>query len=79
MASLPAGQILLYGGWNNSGSSYGDTWRWIGSRWEEHTATGGVPAARYDHPMTSLASGEVLLFGGHFGSSYLNDTWLYAP
>ncbi|MCU0863692.1 MAG: kelch repeat-containing protein [Planctomycetes bacterium] len=35
------------------------------------------PSPRYGHAMAGSPQGSVMLFGGHNGASFLNDTWFY--
>ncbi|MEI6309421.1 MAG: kelch repeat-containing protein, partial [bacterium] len=44
--------------------------------WILATIASSKPIARTDHTMSALPSGDVLLFGG-YGSSCLNDTWIF--
>lgn len=36
-----------------------------------------APSPRYGHAMAGSPTGSVMLFGGHNGTSFLNDTWFY--
>ncbi|MCA8973529.1 MAG: hypothetical protein KDC98_02355, partial [Planctomycetes bacterium] len=67
---------LLFGGDDQYGSDYGDTWRWDGSNWSQ-VATGG-PLGR-SHAAVFRHQGSVLLFGGLRMGSFpigpLGDQW----
>lgn len=89
-ARFPAGfaydgmhkNVMLFGGHtfdNQVVTTYGDTWTWNGSIWQQITAEGPSPrdGARAIFMPTS---DQILLFGGaEFGTNVtnLNDTWLW--
>jgi hypothetical protein len=69
--------IVLFGGQNGIAfgtGPLGDTWEWDGTNWS--TLPPGGPSARtfvkmvYDQRRRKL-----VLFGGHDGTQFLNDTW----
>jgi hypothetical protein len=65
-----AGEIVLYGGWNASGTYELDT------DWTLAT-TSGDPGYRYEFAMAPLGSG-VVLFGGYDGATtYYDDAWTF--
>jgi hypothetical protein len=72
------GEVVLFGGFDDSASSLGDTWTWNGTTWtREHPATSpsdrGGPGLTYD-----AAAAEVLLFGGRsVDVGTLGDTWTW--
>lgn len=70
------GTVLLFGGW--CGTELDDTWRWDGGSWIPWTPDPNqpVPHARSNHAMTSDADrGKVVLHGGTYGGTFLDDTW----
>ena len=70
------GQIVLFGGIDQSGNSLNDTWLWNGTTWTQATP-GTSPSARFGHRLAyDAATGQVLLFGGDY-SGYFNDTWVW--
>lgn len=68
--------VLLFGGWNASGTTFGDTWTWDGVNWTALTA-GPQPAPRiWAGAAYDSARQRVVLQGGvHMGSSVFTDTW----
>src|ERR1700687_301814 len=92
-AETPAGPLLFGGSaggflaGSGDGQALGDTWRWVGSRWEK-LAPSHSPDRRFSPGMASSGpGGGVLLFGGQLGcgadhgargcsvSPLLDDTW----
>lgn len=70
--------LLLFGGRDENRQLSGVTFRWEQGAWTEVSTTG--PAPRDELGMThvpSLSGGDVLLFAGADGRSFLNDTWLW--
>jgi hypothetical protein len=88
-ARFPAGfvydesdrNVMLFGGhaFDNQGiRTYGDTWIWDGTAWQEVTTDGPSPRDGAD-AVFDRAANHVLLFGGaQIGSDVTlrNDTWL---
>ncbi len=71
------GQVLLFGGWNSSGSFLDDTWVWDGSNWAQRYPW-QTPPARSVHGLTyDAARAQVVLFGGQEPSGNLGDTWIW--
>lgn len=69
---------VLFGGFENASSNFGDTWVWDGTTWEQqHPATS--PPARLDAAMaTDPVTGNVVLFGGGSpGFETFGDTWVW--
>jgi hypothetical protein len=82
MASLGAGQVLLFGGDDGAKAANGETWFFdlSDTTWYQVVPDSGdtTPSARYEHAMASLGDGQVLLFGGNDGAKALNgETWLF--
>jgi len=68
------GVLVLYGGLQQPGDAFEETWAWDGERWTRHDAPGPGPregpGLAYD-----AARGRVVLFGGAQGDDVLGDTW----
>jgi len=88
MAYDPAtGNMLLFGGEDSSNAPLNDTWIWNGTKWTQVDDSGDTgctisctnsPPARAAASMAyDPATGNMVLFGGYNGSSYLNDTWAW--
>jgi predicted outer membrane repeat protein len=73
------GEVVLFGGINDSNIALSDTWVWNGTTWtQESPATS--PAARWGAATAyDAASGQVVLFGGVNinNTAFLNDTWVW--
>jgi len=69
------GEIVLFGGGQDTFSVYADTWTWDGATWTLRAAPG--PSARAYHAMTfDAARGCVVLFGGAGpNQNSRGDTW----
>jgi len=79
MATTPSGDVLLFGGMNQSGISSNDTWLFntTNGTWGLlNTGSASSPSARYFPAMAATPWG-VLLFGGSGGGGYPTDTWLF--
>ena len=73
-----SGQVVLFGGLDESYEALDDTWTWDGSDWtEQHPEH--KPSAREGAAMAyDPGSGRVVLFGGYGESGgYLDDTWTW--
>ncbi len=72
------GEIVLFGGVEESGARLGDTWTWTASGgWVERTPLAS-PSPRVRAVMASdPIRGEVVLFGGSIGGGALDDTWAW--
>ena len=73
------GTIVLFGGGNDQGGVFGDTWTWDGTTWTQQAPTTS-PAARTDAAMAyDAATGTMVLFGGCFGDNneVFSDTWTW--
>jgi len=69
-------QLLLFGG-TNGGTWFNETWSWTGTTWTEITPT-TVPPVRAGASLAydgASGQGNLILFGGYNGTSYLQDTW----
>ncbi|MBI2396151.1 MAG: hypothetical protein HYV09_41695, partial [Deltaproteobacteria bacterium] len=72
------GFTVLFGG-----NSYtNDTWEWDGTTWYQRCTTTPCsstrPAGRSAAAMAYDATrAKIVLFGGHYGSTYYSDTWLW--
>ena len=71
------GNVVLFGGQDETGRPLHDTWTWDGTTWtEQHPVTS--PQARSGAAMAfDPARGETVLFGGTSGSVYFGDTWTW--
>ncbi len=69
------GVVLLFGGRDQQGTRYQDTWAWDGSNWKQVAELG--PSPRLDAAMVSHEG--VILFGGTTDASHVvpaeSDTW----
>src|SRR5262249_13427243 len=55
-----------------------DTWAWNGTTAWTQLSPSAPPTARYGSAMAyDSASGQMVLFGGYNGTTYLNDTWVF--
>ena len=78
MAELPNGDVLLFGGTEDTGGGptlVGDTWRFDGAGWTPLTPATS-PSARSDAAM-AFDGTNVVLFGGSTAGGPLNDTWIW--
>jgi hypothetical protein len=75
-ASTLGGTIVLFGGYNGSGTILGDTWTWDGATWtQQHPLKS--PSPRTGAAMATLGD-RVVLFGGEDRSGgWLGDTWAW--
>ncbi|OGS22518.1 MAG: hypothetical protein A2314_08460 [Elusimicrobia bacterium RIFOXYB2_FULL_50_12] len=79
MAYVPANNsAILFGGSSPSLAPLGDTQQFdVNTRtWSPVTAA-TRPDNRYGHRMVALDNTRLLLFGGHDGTTVLNDTWIF--
>jgi hypothetical protein len=74
------GTMLLFGGASTSafGLNYrGDTWSWDGVTWRQRTPAAS-PSPRFSPAMaTDTLHGKVVLFGGVFNGTALQDIWTW--
>jgi Galactose oxidase, central domain len=78
------GETILFGGRNSAnGSSFAETWRFNGSRWQKLSPKNSPPA-RSTHEMVTVRNpttgkDQVLLFGGEdrFRGTPKNDLWSF--
>ena len=78
MAYAPAiNSAILFGGRNSA--PLGDVYKFdVNTRtWNPVTIGGNRPSGRFGHRMAALDSTSLLIFGGHNGTSVLNDTWIF--
>jgi hypothetical protein len=75
---LPNGQVLVAGGFGNSGPlTDTEVYDPASGTW---TATGSLNTGRYQHTATLLPNGQVLVAGGYsFTSGYLTNAEVYNP
>jgi hypothetical protein len=70
------GYVVLFGGLDDDGNAFGDTWTWNGSQWMEQTPPHSPPA-RFAAAGVGW-NGYGLVFGGLDGTGTpQNDTWLW--
>jgi hypothetical protein len=71
--------VVLFGGFDSSGSPAGGTWTWDGSTWtQQHPATS--PPNKAAAPMAyDAATGTAVMFGGVSSDdlSVVGDTWTW--
>ncbi len=72
------GQVLLFGGLSRNRSD-GDTWVFGNNHWTNLTPNLTLsPPPRYKGGLVyDSEDNEMLLFGGHSGAGYRNDTWSF--
>ncbi len=72
------GKVLMFGGEGTAGYLSG-TWLYDPglNRWRNLNPSGTPPARDGQTLAYDPASGQVILFGGFTGTSYLGDTWAY--
>jgi hypothetical protein len=72
------GQVVLFGGYNYTADSLGDTWTSNGLAWTQHSPA-HVPLSRDAQEMAfDQASGQLVMFGGErIDVGGLNDTWVW--
>jgi galactose oxidase-like protein len=76
MAYDPAtGQLVLFGGRDDSDNAFSDTWVWNGSSWAEASTSGPSPGVDGSMAYDS-GTGQLVLFGG-YGDIALSDTWTW--
>jgi hypothetical protein len=69
-------QLILFGGFDDNGDPFDDTWTWDGTDWTElHPA--GTPGARGASAMSSFNGGAILFGGLDDDGNDLSDTWLW--
>jgi hypothetical protein len=70
-------RVVLFGGRDNQGTAFQDTWEWDGTTWTEVMPAGTIPPYRQEQAFTfDGASGRSLMFGGLIaGKESLNDLW----
>ena len=74
------GTVILFGGWDFTGQSLGDTWAYDPSTnaWTDLSPV-QAPPPRYRASMVyDSTTGEMLLFGGVGSAGVLNDLWAYS-
>lgn len=72
------GQVtVLFGGQTSSSFGVGvlgDTWEWNGSDWRQRDVSGPAPRS-FCKMVYDESRRRMVLFGGHNGTQFLNDTW----
>lgn len=67
-------EIVVFGGHDRFGSTFGDTWVYRNNIWQQVASVG--PAPRWGSAMVyDSVRQRIVLFGGHTASSSFNDTW----
>ena len=78
MAYIGGDQVLLFGGNQYSGPLGDDTWVYdLSANTWTNKSPSTKPSARDGHDMAYIGGDQVLLFGGHDGSTAKDDTWVY--
>jgi hypothetical protein len=67
-------RVVLFGGFNNSGTPLADTWEYANGTWSPGP-TG--PAGRYGAQMAYSSTNRVVLYGGKTLAGSASDTWEY--
>jgi sugar lactone lactonase YvrE len=73
------GQVVLFGGFTDDGSTLGDTWLWNGTTWTEQSLATN-PSGRFFAAMAyDAVHNQVVMFGGQpsISGGALNDTWVW--
>ena len=71
-------QLMLFGGRDAGGASFGDTWLYdlVNHAWRQVEGSGPEPrfgqAVAFDE-----SSGKLVLFGGQTSDTFFNDTWVF--
>lgn len=81
MASVPGGDVFLFGGVEVTGPIvYGDFWRFGGGAWTQVFPIGPAPTPRAGALLSAGPNGSLVLFGGEDrAGTILNDTWVFSP
>ena len=72
------GNVVLFGGTDESGTNLNDTWTWDGKDWTQQFPPISPPARRFDAQamVYDAATRRVVLFGGVYANTgRLADTW----
>jgi hypothetical protein len=76
------GKCILFGGTNNCGTVFSDTWEFDGAAWVQLSPT-DAPPPRWMHEVSYDSHRKrLVLFGGHGGApafSAKGDTWTFGP
>jgi Galactose oxidase, central domain len=76
MAYAGGGQVLLFGGYNDTSKALGDTWLWNGGSWTRKPDAPTALGPRFGHSMAfNSDSGEVLLYNGEVDRP--SELWRY--
>lgn len=78
VADSSGGALWLYGGRDNDGNPFDDTWRYDLTSDSWTLVDGSGPAARFG--ATAALAGDsrgFLMYGGQAGSTFFNDTWRF--
>ena len=78
-ADPEAGQLILFGGRNDAGTPFGDTWVYLVEEGNWTPVEGPAPSPRFGHAIAVDPEGRALyLFGGQADSeTFFNDTWRF--
>ncbi len=66
--------VILFGGEDDKGTFFSDTWSWNGTNWAELKPNNSPLPRAYITLAYDKFSGKLILFGGYSGS-YFQDTW----
>ena len=72
------GVTLLFGGQDNNGTVFGDTWQWDGTNWAQKTLSNSPPPASFAAMAYDSGRGVAVMFGGDLNNSPIqisSDTW----
>lgn len=70
-------RIILFGGVDNIGNEYNDTWEYdVTSYTWQQINTSNEPQPRWRHQLVRLSSNYILLFGGKADEVFYSDVWI---
>ncbi|MBL9079412.1 MAG: hypothetical protein JNL08_18060 [Planctomycetes bacterium] len=72
----PSGRVVLFGG-HDLATTFGDTWLWDGSDWQQVSVAGGPGPRTGAAAAFDPTRGSVVLFGGSSSTTQLDDTWIW--
>jgi N-acetylneuraminic acid mutarotase len=77
-----SGRMIMFGGSSGETDQHNDTWAYdpTANSWTELSPSGNLPAGRVCPAMAyDPATQRMIMFGGYYVGSELNDTWAYNP
>jgi hypothetical protein len=72
-------QVVLFGGFTDSGTTLGDTWTWDGTTWTQQNPATSPSARSFAAMAYDAIHNQVVMFGGQPTGTggALNDTWVW--